>query len=96
VQPSPSLHHHRFVHEYGYTVVLDDGGVPRFADPRGAVVPELPPRRPAPSNLGWSSLVAANGHRGNTTTTNECLWTGERVDYVAAIDALVWADSDRM
>jgi hypothetical protein len=46
--------HHRFVHEYGFTVELAPDGSARFLDPSGrAVAPAPVPAQPA--ELGWPS-----------------------------------------
>jgi hypothetical protein len=84
-------HHHRFLHEYGYQVHLDDAGQPVFLDPRGRPVHDVPPR-PAPPDLGWPAIDLANHDLGITSRTGECLWDGRPVDYVAAIDELVRLD----
>jgi hypothetical protein len=84
-------HHHRFLHEYGYQVYLDDTGQPVFLEPRGRPVHDVPPR-PAPPDLGWPAIELANQDLGITPRTGECLWDGRPADYVSAIDELVRLD----
>ena len=83
--------HHRFVHEYGYRVELDERQRAHFFDPRGRETLDVPERVEAP-NLGWSAIREANTHLGITTTTGACDWDGETVDYGAVIDDLVRVD----
>lgn len=80
-------YHHRFVHEYGFTIELDDSEV-RFLDPSGHLVKEVPDRPRSP-HLGWPMIRARNAHLNITTETPVCESTGEPVDYVACIDGLV-------
>ena len=83
--------HHRFVHEYGYSVALDDAQVPRFFDPSGREILEVPDR-PKPGGLGWDAVVDLNAELAIDATTNECQWDGDRVHYGDVIDALVRVD----
>jgi hypothetical protein len=48
-------HHHRHVHEYGYTIELDAERRPQFRDPNGRLVATAPPRRCGPSLAGRRS-----------------------------------------
>ena len=83
-------HHHRFVHEYGYTVELNGTDV-RFTDPDGNLVRAVPePMRPA--RLGWETIRARNAELAIDADTPACGWDGGRVDLVACIDDLVRAD----
>ena len=83
-------HHHRFVHEYGYRIELQDGEL-AFRDPRGRLV------EPAPGPAG----VSARGmemirHRNAPLAIDErtlaCEWDGQRLNLVGCIDELVRAD----
>jgi hypothetical protein len=83
--------HHRFVHEYGYRVELDENQQPRFFDPRGRLVTEHVLRPP----LRWSGmakLVDEHHDLGISAETNEPHWDGERLNYPWIIDDLVRAD----
>ena len=84
--------HHRFVHEYGYSVALDEMQCPHFFDPRGLEVFEVPDR-PRPAALGWPAVIDLNAPLAIDPTTNECLWDGDEPSYVDIIDALVRVDS---
>ena len=81
--------HHRFVHEYGYRVELDDQQNPRFHDPRGRLVPETPPR---PASAGMSDVYRLNAPLAITPSTNTPLWDGQPVNYGWVIDDLVQVD----
>ena len=83
-------HHHRFVHEYGYSVELEDNG-PRFHDPRGRRVCDVPSPPPRP-DLGWEAILARNEWLGITPRTHECGWDGSPIDHAEVIDQLVRVD----
>jgi len=84
-------HHHRYVHEYGYTVELDADQRPRFRDPHGRHVAAVP-ARPAPQDLGWPHIRAANAALNIDPETIGCGWDGTPVDYGAIIEQLLTAD----
>ncbi|MBK7534079.1 MAG: DUF222 domain-containing protein [Myxococcales bacterium] len=71
--------HHSYVHERGYRITQSATGALAFEDPQGRAVVPLPPR-PAPTQLGWPTLRAANAALPLTATTGQCRWRGERVD----------------
>jgi hypothetical protein len=50
-------HHHRYVHEYGYTIDLGPDKHPRFRDPGGRLVAAVPARDLGPA-LGWPQIRA--------------------------------------
>jgi len=84
-------HHHRFVHEYGYTIELGPDHRPRFRDPSGrpvAVVPSCP----APIDLGWPRIRAANEALAIDAETVACGWDGADVDYGMIVGHLVAVD----
>jgi hypothetical protein len=85
-------HHHRFVHEYGYSVKLDAQGKPEFRDPRGRLIPAVPPRIQGP-DLGWPALQAINAPLAITETTNQPGWTGEAIPYHNIVGHLSRADN---
>jgi hypothetical protein len=79
--------HHRFVHEYGWSIELHADG-PRFLDRRGRRILDAPP--PArPPDLGWEAILARHAELQITASANEPLWDGARIDYGAVIDDLV-------
>ncbi|HEY4059471.1 MAG TPA: DUF222 domain-containing protein [Kofleriaceae bacterium] len=82
-------HHHRFVHEYGYTVTLDEKQQSTFFTPSGKPVPDVPSR---PTTTGLSDLKRLNAPLKITASTNAPRWTGDRVDYPAIIDGLLRVD----
>lgn len=82
--------HHRFVHEYGYRIELDDGGV-RFYNPHGLLVRDAPaPARPA--DLGWAAITRMNAPLDITPVTNAPRWDGEPVNYDWVVEDLCRRD----
>jgi len=84
-------HHHRYVHEYGYHIELGADGRPQFRDPRGRLVTTAP-ARPAPLDLGWPRIRAANEALAIDSDTIACEWDGTSMPYATMIDQLVVAD----
>jgi uncharacterized protein DUF222/HNH endonuclease len=83
--------HHRFVHEYGFTITLDETGHPRFRDPKGRQVRNVPaPTRV--TELGWPTIHRGNTGLGINAATNIPKWDGRPVDYGLVIDGLVGAE----
>ena len=82
-------HHHRAVHEEGFTVELGDDGEARFFWPDGRLVPDIPP---APTWAG-TALASTDSHLEtfgleidpHTATPD---WLGERLDVNWAITVL--------
>lgn len=83
--------HHRHVHEYGYTIELDPDQRPRFRDPHGRVVAEVP-ERPVIADLGWPRIRAVNAPLSITADTIACGWDGTPADYGAIVGHVVAAD----
>jgi len=84
--------HHRYVHEYGFTIVLDDTGHPQFFDPKGRTVLSVP--TPTHSGaLGWPAIRCGNSGLGITAETNLPKWDGRPVNYGLVIEGLVRADA---
>ena len=80
--------HHRLLHEGGLRMSLDAAGAaPRFFTPVGseiAPVPDVPTvSRPRPAPVDYSAV--------DDPDVTLCGWDGERVDYDAAVDALIAA-----
>ncbi len=83
--------HHRFVHEYGYRVELDDAQQSRFFDRHGSEILDVPePMRR--DRVGFDVIAERNGELEIDAETNACLWDGHRVHYGEVIDALVRVD----
>jgi hypothetical protein len=81
--------HHKFVHEYGFTIDKAGDGTLVFRDPEGRRVPEegeAELRR----QVSHERMVAALARRGVTPTpmTNCPDWDGSPPDYSATIDVL--------
>lgn len=83
--------HHRFLHEYGYCVVLGPDQQPRFYDPRGRLVQAVPESRP-PSSLGLPSIRRMNAPLNITAKANAPHWDGEPVNYDWVIEDLCRKD----
>jgi Domain of unknown function (DUF222)/HNH endonuclease len=83
--------HHRYVHEYGYTIDLGPDQRPRFRDPRGRLV-AVAPAPPVVTELGWPRIRAANEALAIDAETNACEWDGRPVDYGTVVGHLVVAD----
>lgn len=82
--------HHRYVHEYGYSIELGPDGRPRFRDPRGRLVKQVP-ERPLPVDLGWPRIRAMNEPLAITADAITC-WDGTPVDYGTIVGHLLAAD----
>ena len=85
-------HHHRLVHEGGYSVQMSEQGIPLFTDPAGCTIPE----------------VGEKSFRGNVFTLRQqnrsagldigpdtpiSLWEGEIMDTSMAIEGLLYRES---
>ena len=89
--------HHRQVHEGGFGVRMNEGGI-EFMCPDGRVIPPAGKaqedcfRGNNPAVCGARRLAAFNGERGLSidAQTARCKWRGERMDYDIAIDGLCW------
>ena len=83
--------HHRYVHEHGDAIELGPDQRPRFRDPRGRLIPAVPPR-PATADHGWTTMRAANASLEIDASTIACEWDGAPIDYGAVVDHLVVVD----
>ena len=83
--------HHRFVHEYRYTIELDEDQRPRFRDPQGRLVHAVP-ERPHVADGGWPRIRAMNEPLAIDANTIACEWDGMPVDYGSIVGHLVFAD----
>ena len=86
--------HHRYVHEYGYAIELGPDQRPRFRDPQGRLVTEVP-ARPVIADLGWPRIRAANAPLAITADTIACGWDGSPADYGGIVGHLLAADGRR-
>jgi hypothetical protein len=84
--------HHRYVHEYGYSIELGSDQRPQFRDPTGRLV-AVAPERPCGDELGWPWIRRMNEPLAIDAGTNVCGWDGRPPDYSRIIDHLVAADS---
>ncbi len=83
--------HHRFVHEYGYAIELGPDQRPRFRDPHGRLVAEVP-ERPVLADLGWPHIRAVNAPLAIRADTIACGWDGRPANYGAIVGHFVAAD----
>jgi hypothetical protein len=82
--------HHRYVHEYGYTIELGPDQRLCFRNPYGQLVPAVP-APPAMANLGWPRIRAMNEPLAIDADTIACEWDDNPVDYGAIVGHLVVA-----
>jgi len=83
--------HHRYVHEFGYSIELGADQRPQFRNPRGQVVAAVPASRTI-ADLGWPRIRAENEPLEIDAETIACEWDGNPVPYARMIDHLVVAD----
>jgi hypothetical protein len=83
--------HHRYVHEYGYSIELGPDQRPRFRDPHGRWVPAVP-ELPRVAELGWPQIRAANAALQIDADTIAGPWDGTPVDYGRIVGHLCAVD----
>ena len=84
-------YHHRFLHELGFRVEHDEHQQPRFYDPVGRLIPEVP-AQPTSPDPGLPALHRLNRPLGITSTTNAPRWDGDPVNYDHVIEDLCRID----
>ena len=82
--------HHRFVHEYGYRVEIDEHQHPHFFDKEGRAVPEVMPRPEASD--ACAVIERANAPLAITPMTAYPRWDGYPLNYGWIIEDLWRAD----
>ncbi|MGY6554570.1 MAG: DUF222 domain-containing protein [Wenzhouxiangella sp.] len=72
-------HHHRAVHEGGFTVKMNAHGQPEFRDPNGKILPSSPETRYRGNAF---ALITENRSKGLDLTAETCVpdWGGEGMD----------------
>jgi hypothetical protein len=85
-------HHHRLVHEGGYTLERRDDGRLLFFTPTGVLIPYVPDTTEA-----QTPVDAVNAARGVDVSagTGVPRWAGERMDLGMAVDGLLQTDTRR-
>jgi hypothetical protein len=83
-------HHHRLLHEGGYTVERCRGGRLSFRRPDGRAIPSVPKRRRGDHNQLVSRSRARRIHIDAATAASR--WNGDPLDLHATTDALCRAD----
>ena len=83
-------HHHRLVHEGGYSIERRDDGRLLFFTPTGVLIPHVPE-----ATAAQTPVDAVNAARGVDVSagTGVTLWAGERMDLGMAVDGLLQADA---
>jgi hypothetical protein len=81
-------HHHRLLHEGGYSITADGSGTLGFRGPRGERIPDVPPS-PELVCRGDEAVAAWNRSAGLDIDPNTAYpaWDGWPMDYEAAVDA---------
>jgi hypothetical protein len=83
--------HHRFVHEYGYTIEMTEGQQPQFRDPGRRLVQAVP-ERPYVADGAWPRIRTMNDPLAIDASTVACEWDGTPVDYGSIVGHLAFAD----
>jgi hypothetical protein len=84
-------HHHRYLHEYGFSITIARDGELEFRDALGKRVPQVP-ALPRPPRCGRETIVERNASLAISAETPACGWDGVPFDYALAIDGLVAID----
>ena len=84
--------HHRFVHEHGYRIEWLDGELAFFH--RGRRVFAEPPRAGSAASA-WAAILAANAERDIDSSTGQCGWDGQQVQYEWVVDRLAYLEYRR-
>ncbi len=84
-------HHHRLVHEGGFSVAMDAAGQVRFTQPDGQVMPDSGDKR---SRGNVVALYTAHADSGIhiTPETTKTLWHGEQMDDQLAVEGLLYRE----
>jgi hypothetical protein len=82
-------HHHRLVHEGGWSVECDADGRLAFIAPSGDVLPAEPPREVTGDTLAWLQDWANERGLDLGPDANLPLWDGTRPDYDLAVAGLL-------
>lgn len=85
--------HHRFVHEYGFTLELDvvTNTVSAYAPADHRWIPAVP-RSETPADLGWPTITSRN-ERLSITADTRPLWDATPVDYPEIVDIILRAEA---
>ena len=87
-------HHHRLVHEGGFGVALDPIGTIQFTDRQGKIIPPA-----ADQDLRGNPRAIIRDHEQAgleiTHKTPVPDWYGEKMDYSAAIESMLYREQKR-
>ena len=86
-------HHHRLVHEGGYSVQMSHQGIPQFTDPAGCTIPEVG-EKSFRGNVFTLRRQNRNAGLDITPETTIPLWEGEKMDSSMAIEALLYREAE--
>ena len=84
-------HHHRLVHEGGFSVEMYASGQVRFTKPDGQVMPESGDTRSRGNVIALCTVHAASGIHITPETTHT-LWHGEQMDDQLAVEGLLYRE----
>jgi hypothetical protein len=84
-------HHHRLVHEGGFSVVMDADGQVRFTNPDGQVMSDSGDKRSRGNVIALCTVHAASGIH-ITPETTQTLWHGEQMDDQLAVEGLLYRE----
>jgi len=83
-------HHHRLVHEGGFSVAMAVGGPVRFTNPNGQVMPHNGATHSRGNVIALRTAHAASGiHITPETTISK--WCGEQMDDQLAVEGLLYS-----
>jgi len=85
-------HHHRLVHEGGYTVERRDDGRWLFFTPTGVLIPHVPAATQSETPIGQVNAARGMDVPAGTGVTR---WAGERMDLGMAVDGVLQAETRR-
>jgi len=86
-------HHHRLVHEGGFSVRMTDQRTPQFTDPAGHTIPEVG-EKSFRGNVFTLRRQNRNAGLDITPETTIPLWEGEKMDNSMAIEALLSREAE--
>jgi hypothetical protein len=81
-------HHHRHVHEAGYTVTMNEAGLPEFTDPNSEPIPTGPDTRFRGNVVALSNRNTTEG-LNITPETSVPIWYGNSMDESLAVAGLL-------
>ena len=84
-------HHHRLVHEGGFSVEMDAAGQVRFTKPDGNIMPDSGDTRSRGNVIALYTAHADSGIQITPETTHT-QWCGEQMDDQLAVEGLLYRE----